>query len=173
MDHFEPIGGETGVGAVEDLKCFIRQVEDDCTWGEEIAASYAVTSAPPSEMPLQKKPEDDAATARKRRRTAAWNELVERTVRARVYAGADSSSMADIPDGVDTSEVETVLYDPNSFDGDTGGASGALLLKYAPTGQGDGSGGASASNPQPQGPGKPTPKGKARGRGIPAGGEKV
>ena len=76
MDNFEPLGGETGVGAVEDLKCFIQQVEDDCTWGEEIAASSAVT--------------------RQRRRTAAWGELVERTVWARVNAAVESSTVVGV-----------------------------------------------------------------------------
>ena len=122
MDHFEPIGGEAGVGVtvVDDLACFIRQVEEArTTWGKEIAESFDVAMPPPSEMSMQKESEDETATARKRQSTAAWDELVLRTVRARAYAGADSSSMTNLPDGVDTNEVETVLYDPKSLEEDT------------------------------------------------------
>jgi len=57
MDHFEPIGGEAGVGVtvtvVDDLACFIRQVEEArTTWGKEIAESFDVAMPPPSEMSM-------------------------------------------------------------------------------------------------------------------------
>ena len=105
MDHFEPIGGEAGVGVVEDLTCFIRQVEEArTTWGKEIAESFDVAMPPPNEMSMQKESEDETATARKRQSTAAWDEKVLRTVRARAYVGADSSSMTNLPDGADSEE---------------------------------------------------------------------
>ncbi len=107
MDHFEPIGGEAGVGVtvVDDLACFIRQVEEArTTWGKEIAESFDVAMPPPSEMSMQNESEDETATARKRQSTAAWDEHVLRTVRARAHAGAVSSSMTNLPDGVDSEE---------------------------------------------------------------------
>ena len=70
-----------------------------CPVPEPGPSASHLTPTPPAGPPPA-----SIAAARKRQSEAAWDEHVLRTVRARAHAGADSSSMTNLPDGVDSEE---------------------------------------------------------------------